>query len=79
MSEVSEAEFMNRGKFTSIIEQKVRELNLSYIEAVVETCKLTNIEPEDVKKFISPLIKEKIETEARNLNYLPRQNQLIFE
>lgn len=76
---MTETDFMNRSKFTQIIEQKVRELNLSYIEAVVETCKSTSIEPEDVKKFISPLIKEKIETEAMNLNYLPKQNQLIFE
>jgi hypothetical protein len=74
-----EAEFMNRAKFTQIIEQKVKELNIGYIEAVVETCTMTSIDPEDVKKFISPLIKEKIEVEARNLNFLPRQNQLIFE
>lgn len=76
---MTETDFMNRSKFTQIIEQKVRELNLSYIEAVVEACKSTSIEPEDVKKFISPLIKGKIETEAMNLNYLPKQNQLIFE
>lgn len=74
-----ETDFMNRTKFTKIIEQKVKELNLSYIEAVVETCEMTSIDPQDVKKFISPLIKEKIEVEARNLNYLPKQNQLIFE
>ena len=76
---MTETDFMNRSKFTKIIEQKVKELNLSYIEAVVETCEMTSIDPQDVKKFISPLIKEKIEVEARNLNYLPKQNELIFE
>ena len=45
--------------------------NLSYIDAVVEACDITNIDPEDVKKYISPLIKERIEVEARNLNFLP--------
>lgn len=76
---MTETDFMNRSKFTKIIEQKVKELNLSYIEAVVETCEMTSIDPQDVKKFISPLIKEKIEVEARKLNYLPKQNELIFE
>jgi hypothetical protein len=74
-----ESEFMNRSKFTQIIEKQVKENNLSYIDAVVEACEITNIDPEDVKKYISPLIKERIEVEARNLNFLPRQNQLIFE
>ena len=37
------------------------------------------MDPEDVKKFISPVIKEKIEAEAMKLNYLPRQNELAFE
>lgn len=74
-----EAEFMNRTKFTQIIEKEVRENNLNYIDATVRACEITNIDPEDVKKFISPNIKEKIQTEAMNLNFLPRQNQLIFE
>lgn len=74
-----ESEFMSRTKFTQIIEKEVRENNLNYIDATVRACEITNIDPEDVKKFISPLIKEKIENEAMNLNFLPRQNQLIFE
>jgi hypothetical protein len=40
---------------------------------------MTNIDPQDVKKFISNVIREKIEAEAMNLNFLPRQNELLFE
>lgn len=76
---MTETEFMNRSRFTSIIEEQVKNHNLNYIEAIVQACEITNIDPEDVKKFISPLIKEKLEVEAMNLNYLPKQNQLIFE
>lgn len=72
-------EFMNRSRFTKLIESQVLEKRLSYIDAVVEVCDITNIDPEDVKKFISPVVKEKIEAEAMKLNYLPKQNELIFE
>ncbi len=71
--------FMNRSKFTKLIEEQVLVKKLGYIDAVVEACDITNIDPEDVKKYISPLIKEKIEAEAMKLNFLPRQNELLFE
>lgn len=74
-----EKDFMNRAKFSKLIETQVIEKKLTWIDAVVEVCGITNMEPEDVKKFISPVIKEKIEAEAMNLNYLPKQNELIFE
>ena len=74
-----ETEFMNKSKFSKIVEKQVVEKKLGYIDAVVEACNVTNIDPEDVKKFISPVIKEKIEAEAMRLNFLPRQNTLYFE
>jgi hypothetical protein len=46
------------------------------MEAILHLCEKNDIEPEDVKKFISPIIKDKLEAEARNLNFLPRQNAL---
>lgn len=74
-----EFEFMNRVKFGKIIEKQVIDKKLSYMDAVIETCEMTNIDPEDVKKFISNVIKEKIEAEAMSLNFLPKQNELMFE
>ena len=70
---------MNRMRFSKIIEQQVLEKKLGYIDAVIEACNETNIDPQDVKKFVSPVIKEKIEAEAMKLNFLPRQNELVFE
>jgi len=54
-------------------------MKLSYIDAVVHVCETQSIDPEDVKKFISPVVKDKIEAEAIGLNCLPRQNTLIFD
>lgn len=76
---MEENEFMNRSKFTEVIESYVIGSNLSYIDAVIEACDSHDIDPQDVKKFIAPNIKKKIEAEAMNLNFLPKRNQLIFD
>lgn len=71
--------FMTKVKFTKLIENCVRDTRLSYIDAVVHMCEETQIDPADVKKYISPSIKQKIEVEAQELNFLPKQNTLLFE
>ena len=73
-----EVKFMNRAKFGKLIEEQVVDKKLSYMEAVIVTCDITNIDPQDVKKFISNVIREKIEAEAMSLNFLPKQNELLF-
>lgn len=59
-----------------MIESVIHEKKLSYIEAIVYICEENNLEPEDVVKYINNIIKDKIEAEARSLNFLPRQNTL---
>ena len=71
-----ENQFLTKSRFTKLIESTVSELGIPYMEAVLEVCEKNDIEPEDVKKFISPIIKGKIEAEAMNLNYLPKLNTL---
>jgi len=74
-----EQQFMNRTTFTGLVEDAVFKKNMTYIDAVAYVCESESIEPEDVKKFISPMIKGKLEGEAISLNFLPRQNTLNFE
>ena len=68
--------FMTKKNFSLMVENLVRTTRLSYIDSVVELCERENIDPEDVKKYLSDSIKEHIEAEARGLNYLPKQNTL---
>jgi len=68
--------FLTKAKFAKLIESVVREKRLSYIDAVIHICEENDVELEEVKKFISPIIKNKIEAEAMTLNFLPRQNTL---
>jgi hypothetical protein len=59
-----------------MVENIVQEKKLSYIEAVVDICDENKLEVEDISKYITGIIKNKIEAEARNLNFLPKQNTL---
>ena len=72
-----EEQFLTRSKFTKIVEETVLDKAISYMDAVLYICEKNSIDPEDVKKFISPIIKGKIEADAMSLNFLPKQNTLF--
>lgn len=75
----SENNFLSKKKFTKMIETVVKTKSLSYMDAVIYLCDENNMELEDVKKFISLNIKERIEAEAMNLNFLPKGNTLPLD
>lgn len=59
-----------------LVEKTVKNHRSSYMDAVIHICNDIEVDLEDVRKFISPTIKDKLEAEAMVLNYLPRQNML---
>ena len=71
-----EEQFLTKSKFTKLIENVVVNLKIPYMDAIIKVCETNEIELEDIKKFISPVIKDKIEAEAMTLNYLPRKNAI---
>ena len=62
--------------FTTEIENIVKDKRITHMEAVLWYCDTEGIEPDTVNSFISKGLKEKIEANARDLNFLPRQAQL---
>jgi len=62
--------------FTNAIENIAKEKQITHMEAVLHYCEKEGIEPQTVKSLISKGLKEKIEANARDLNFLPRQAQL---
>lgn len=68
--------FKNSNEFSMYIEQVVREKRMSYMDAVLDYCKENFLEPSDVSKLINKSLKDKIEMDFRELNYLPKQAQL---
>jgi hypothetical protein len=79
MMDSSQNNFLSKKKFTKMIESTVRTKGLTYMDAVIHLCDDNNMELEDVKKFISLNIKERIEAEAMNLNFLPKGNTLPLD
>ena len=64
---------LTKAKLTKLIQHTVLEKRLTYIDAIVDICEENKIEIEDISKFLSPVVKEKIEVEAMNLNYTKRK------
>ena len=75
-SSQAESNFMNKKKFTKMVEDCVRTKSMSYMDTVVYLCEQNNLEIEDVKKYIAISIKEKIEMEAMKLNFLEKSETL---
>ena len=59
-------------RFSMAIETLAATKKTSFMEAVLLHCETVGLEVELSAKLISPILKKKIEQEARNLNYLPR-------
>jgi len=76
---IDDKTFLNKPNFTKMVETTVLDTKQSYMDAVLDLCNRLDIDPEDSKKFISPVIQGKIEAEAMTLNLIPRQNTLQFD
>jgi|TARA_R110000796_G_scaffold62447_3_gene144044 hypothetical protein len=75
----SNKQFLTKSAFAKMIEAAVTKNRMTYMDAVIDLCDQNGVELEEVRKFISPVIKSKIEAEAMRLNYLPRGNELPIE
>ena len=71
---LEELAVMTPKKFAVIIEKMVVESNggISYMDAILDYCERNQMEPDAVAPLISKPLKEKIEADARELNFLPR-------
>ena len=71
--------FLTKSKFSKMVLDAVRQKNLSYIDAVVWLCEKNNVDIQDTKKYINPIIKDKLEAEAKQLNMIPGGNTLPLD
>ena len=63
-------------KFVRAIDELVARTDYNYIEAIVEHCKQTGLEIEVAATLINQNLKAKIESDAMDLNLLPKTNKL---
>lgn len=67
---------LDKKSFSKLVEQLVLKERLSYMEAILHICKEREIDPRDIGKLITPPLKGKVESEAIDLNWLPKKNNM---
>ena len=67
---------MNTSKFSLIIENFVRDKRCTYMDAILLYCEENEMEVESAAKLLNTRIKEQLEVEAMELNYIPKVNTL---
>lgn len=77
-SELKVNGMLNSSEFIKEIEEIVRKGGNDYIDAVVDYCERNKIEVETAAAIIkrSELLKSKIQSEAEDLNILPKKARL---
>ena len=63
-----ETPIITKKRFSTMVEEKVKKLRVDYIEAVLIVCSERELPPEDIKRLLSPVIIDKIESEALEVN-----------
>lgn len=62
---------LTKKRFTKMIEEKIiANPGITYMDAVLEICEERMIDPLDVNRLISSVVKEKIEAEAMRENLI---------
>lgn len=68
--------FKSSNDFSMHIEQIVHDEGITYMEAVLQYCRENFIEPEDIAKLVNKSLKDKLEVNFQDENYLPKKAQL---
>jgi len=72
MSVVNTNKLMTPTKFSMGIEKLANDSESTYLDALIDYCEKNSVEPEQVKPLITKSLKEKLEVNARELNFLPK-------
>ena len=72
MSVVNTNKLMTPTKFSMRIEKLAKDSESTYLDALLDYCEKNSVEPEQVQPLITKSLKEKLEVNARELNFLPK-------
>ena len=66
----------NPKKFALIIEEFVTEYEITHMDAVLLYCEKRSLEPSEIKRLVTKPLREKLEHNARELNFLTKTGVL---
>lgn len=70
MEDNVEKVIINKKRFSRMVEETVRDKKCNYLDAILLLCDKHGIDVEDVRKYVSPVIKDKLEADAQRLNFI---------
>lgn len=65
---------LTKKRFGKLVEDKVTETRMPYMDAVIAICEERDLDPGDIGNLIGPVLKEKIQMEAIDLNLIESDN-----
>ena len=68
--------FKSSNEFSLFIERTAREKRMTHMDTILEYCKENYLEPEDIASLINKSLRDKLEMDFREANYLPKQATL---
>jgi hypothetical protein len=65
-----EDSILTKKKFAVLVEENVLNLQMTYMDAILKVCEDRELDPADIGKLVSPVIKDKLEAECVELRLL---------
>ena len=65
-----EDSILTKKKFAVLVEENVLTLKMTYMDAILKVCEDRELDPSDIGKLVSPVIKDKLEAECVELRLL---------
>lgn len=72
MTDTVIASVMSSNTFVSLVELRINEKGMSYLEAITDVCEKTGLEFENVSKLMTPTMRKLLQSEAMTLKLLKR-------
>jgi hypothetical protein len=66
------ASIMSSNTFISMVELRISDKGMSYLEAITDVCEKTGLEFENVSKLMTPTMRKLLMSEASSLNLIKR-------
>lgn len=65
-----EDSILTKKKFAMLVEENVAKHRLTYMDAILKVCDDRELDPADIGKLVSPVIKDKLEAECIQLRLI---------
>jgi len=70
--------FSNANEFSLFIEDLAMQRKVTFLDAVLDYCKESDIDPESLKSLVNQQLKEKIRVDAEQANLMKKRGMLEF-